>query len=119
MTTKENSAERSDTIRLWGAKGSQPAYEIRDFLARSVIAYEWHELQNDEDAATSGPSAVLSMRAPRSIAADLRVWTVIRGPASVYGAEQEDPNWVIRNNGLGVVVLRRGEAGECANNLLR
>jgi hypothetical protein len=41
------------TVKLFGAKYSPTAYAIRDFLQRSVVAFEWIELQSDEEARTS------------------------------------------------------------------
>jgi hypothetical protein len=38
------------TVKLLGAKYSPTAYAIRDFLQRSVVAFEWIELQSDEEA---------------------------------------------------------------------
>jgi thioredoxin reductase (NADPH) len=38
------------TVKLFGAKHSPAAYAIRDFLQRSVVAFEWIELQSDEEA---------------------------------------------------------------------
>jgi hypothetical protein len=40
------------TVKLFGAKHSPTAYAIRDFLQRSVVAFEWIELQSDEEART-------------------------------------------------------------------
>lgn len=40
------------TVKLFGAKHSPTAYAIRDFLQRSVVAFEWIELQSDEEAHT-------------------------------------------------------------------
>lgn len=51
------------------------------------------------------------MREPRSIASDLRGWTVIRGPASEYGIDQEDRYWPLSNSAEGVVVAWRAKAG--------
>jgi hypothetical protein len=39
------------TVKLFGAKYSPTAYAIRDFL-RSVVAFEWIEVQSDEEART-------------------------------------------------------------------
>lgn len=40
----------SDQIRVFGRAASAAGYEIRDFLGRSVVAYEWVELATDDDA---------------------------------------------------------------------
>lgn len=45
-----NRAGRTGIINFWGAKGSSKAYEIRDFLSRSVINYQWNEVASDEEA---------------------------------------------------------------------
>lgn len=37
-----------DEIRVFGCATSPAGYEIRDFLSRSVVAFEWVELTNDE-----------------------------------------------------------------------
>lgn len=37
-------------IRVWGPRHSPAAYALRDFLARSVITYDWRELGNDAEA---------------------------------------------------------------------
>jgi len=42
--------QQSAKVKLFGARNSPPAYSIRDFLQRSVVAFEWIELQNDEEA---------------------------------------------------------------------
>ena len=35
-------------VRVLGAAHSKEAYEIRDFLARGVVGYEWCEIASDE-----------------------------------------------------------------------
>src|SRR5271167_2890774 len=40
------------TVKLFGAKHSPTAYAIRDILQRSVVAFEWIELQSDQEART-------------------------------------------------------------------
>jgi thioredoxin reductase (NADPH) len=42
----------SITVKLFGTKPSPAAYAILDFLQRSVVAFEWIELQSDEEART-------------------------------------------------------------------
>ncbi|MUL35444.1 FAD-dependent oxidoreductase [Gloeocapsopsis dulcis] len=45
-----NTPPRSATkVRLYGLPNSAQAYEIRDFLNRSVVEFDWIELTNDED----------------------------------------------------------------------
>jgi hypothetical protein len=41
-----NIEQSSAKIKLFGARNSPPAYSIRDFLQRRVVAFEWIELQD-------------------------------------------------------------------------
>jgi thioredoxin reductase (NADPH) len=41
--------QSSAKIKLFGTGNLPPAYSIRDFLQRSVVAFDWIELQNDEE----------------------------------------------------------------------
>ena len=41
--------QSSAKIELFGSRNLPPAYSIRDFLQRSVVAFDWVELQNDEE----------------------------------------------------------------------
>lgn len=52
MTTQPAAAvvDSSDAITVFGRAGSPAGYEIRDFLGRSVVAFEWVELASDEQA---------------------------------------------------------------------
>jgi hypothetical protein len=45
------------------------------------------------------------MREPRSIASDLKGWSVISGPAFDYGDDQEDRYVGVSNSFEGVVVV--------------
>lgn len=36
-------------VRLYGKLNSRAAYDIRDFLQRSVVSFDWIEVQDDED----------------------------------------------------------------------
>jgi thioredoxin reductase (NADPH) len=45
----DNSRSQPKTVRLYGQPNSAEAYEIRDFLNRSVVEFEWIELTCDED----------------------------------------------------------------------
>lgn len=40
----------SITVKLFGVRHSPAAYAIRDFLQRSVVPFEWIELESDEEA---------------------------------------------------------------------
>ncbi|MBL0897574.1 MAG: hypothetical protein IBJ17_02595 [Reyranella sp.] len=42
-------ANRSSRVRLFGQALDGGAYELRDFLQRSVVDFDWIELRNDED----------------------------------------------------------------------
>jgi thioredoxin reductase (NADPH) len=57
-----NSRFDSARVRLLGAPGSAGAFEIRDFLSRSVVAYDWIEL--DETTARELPG-IESLADPR------------------------------------------------------
>jgi len=37
-------------VRLFGQAQADGAYELRDFLQRSVVAFDWIELHSDEDS---------------------------------------------------------------------
>lgn len=53
MTTDQphgSPADPRDEIRVFGRVASPAGYEIRDFLSRSVVAFEWVELTSDEQA---------------------------------------------------------------------
>lgn len=42
-------SNRTARVRLVGVTQSSEAYELRDFLQRSVVAFDWIELKSDED----------------------------------------------------------------------
>jgi thioredoxin reductase (NADPH) len=42
-------ANRIPCLRLVGVAKSSAAYELRDSLQRSVVAFDWIELQSDAD----------------------------------------------------------------------
>ncbi|MEQ8524700.1 NAD(P)/FAD-dependent oxidoreductase [Gracilimonas sp.] len=46
---KQNSTP-SNKLQLIGRAHSQKSYELRDFLKRSVVNFEWIEINNDEEA---------------------------------------------------------------------
>jgi thioredoxin reductase (NADPH) len=50
IPTAAASADGLPRVRLLGPAGSPRAFEIRDFLSRSVVAYDWVELASDEEA---------------------------------------------------------------------
>src|SRR5260370_16998426 len=41
---------RPARVRLFGQAQADGAYELRDFLQRSVVAFDWIELHSDEDS---------------------------------------------------------------------
>ncbi|HYO80499.1 MAG TPA: hypothetical protein VES20_03790 [Bryobacteraceae bacterium] len=41
-------------VKLFGVRGSPAAYTLRDFLQRSVVAFDWVELTTDEEARAAG-----------------------------------------------------------------
>lgn len=49
---KTDDTERRARVVLTGATDSKKAFELRDFLNRSVVAFDWRPLQSDEDART-------------------------------------------------------------------
>jgi len=61
--TKINGA--TALVRVYGPASSTKAYEIRDFLSRSVVEYEWIELPTDEAAQKlPGIASLSDMRLP-------------------------------------------------------
>lgn len=44
-----DSSRAKNQVRLYGQLNMVEAYEIRDFLSRSVVEFDWIELTNDED----------------------------------------------------------------------
>src|SRR5258707_1195691 len=55
--------QSSPKVKLFGTRNSAPAYSIRDFLQRCVVAFEWIELQNDEGGESLQTSKRTSYRA--------------------------------------------------------
>ncbi len=46
---KKNQRQNTHQIKLFGVPNSPEAYAIRDFLNRSVVAFEWLEINTEED----------------------------------------------------------------------
>ena len=51
-------------VRLFGQAQSNEAYQIRDLLTRSVVAFDWIELGSDEDCRRELGSALTDVRLP-------------------------------------------------------
>ncbi|MEG4804747.1 FAD-dependent oxidoreductase [Microcoleus sp. ARI1-B5] len=49
MTNYSGSPSNPRKVKLYGQPNSAAAYEIRDFLNRSVVEFDWIELTSDED----------------------------------------------------------------------
>ncbi|MEH2012631.1 hypothetical protein [Nostoc sp.] len=47
--TNDTTIQSAAKVRLYGLPNSAEAYEIRDFLNRSVVEFDWIELTNDQD----------------------------------------------------------------------
>lgn len=63
--TNDTTAQSAAKVRLYGLPNSAEAYEIRDFLNRSVVEFDWIELTNDQDCDRElGFSALSDLRLP-------------------------------------------------------
>jgi thioredoxin reductase (NADPH) len=49
MTNDSGSSSNPQRVKLYGQPNSAAAYEIRDFLSRSVVEFDWIELTSDQD----------------------------------------------------------------------
>ncbi len=49
MTNDSGSSSNPRRVKLYGQPNSAAAYEIRDFLNRTVVEFDWIELVSDED----------------------------------------------------------------------
>lgn len=49
MTNYSGSSSNPHRVKLYGQPNSASAYEIRDFLKRSVVEFDWIELTSDRD----------------------------------------------------------------------
>lgn len=56
--------DKSVKVRLYGKRGSPQAYQIRDFLQRSDVPFEWVELTADSQARELGLDALDDARLP-------------------------------------------------------
>jgi thioredoxin reductase (NADPH) len=66
-------------VRLFGRGNSAKAFEIRDFLNRSVVEYEWVELDSDEAARRAG--GIASLQDPRLPVCELPDGTRLFSPS--------------------------------------
>ena len=73
-------------IKVYGSALSSRGYEIRDFLARSVIGFEWVELRSDEEARHL--LGICSLRDPRLPLAEMPDGTLLFGASLREVAEQ-------------------------------
>src|SRR2546428_8034088 len=55
---------RTRRVRLFGLHDSSEAYLIRDFLARSVVEFDWVEIHSDADALRELFTALANARLP-------------------------------------------------------
>jgi len=55
---------RTRRVRLFGLHDSSEAYLIRDFLARSVVEFDWVEIHSDADALRELGTALANARLP-------------------------------------------------------
>lgn len=130
--TKETKIENTRRVRLFGQRNDNTAYEIRDFLERSVIAFDWVELSSDEDcrkaldisSLSKTPLPVVELNdgkrlwAPslREVAAELGF---VAQPSrdeydvSIYGAGPAGLSAAVyaASEGLRVVLVERGAVG--------
>jgi thioredoxin reductase (NADPH) len=58
------------SVKLYGRAGSAQAYAIRDFLHRSDIPFEWHEVTTDDQARAAGLNGADDPRLPVCIFSD-------------------------------------------------
>ncbi|WNZ25579.1 FAD-dependent oxidoreductase [Leptolyngbya sp. NK1-12] len=60
MTNDSGSSSNSHRVKLYGQPSSASAYEIRDFLNRSVVEFDWIELTSDQDCSRELSLSTLS-----------------------------------------------------------
>ena len=65
MTNDSGSSSNLHRVKLYGQPNSAAAYEIRDFLKRSVVEFDWIELTSNQDCERElGLSALSDIRLP-------------------------------------------------------
>ena len=61
----ESNGAQAQVVRLFGHRDSAEAWELRDFLKRSVVEFQWIELASDEDCrAVLGLPTLANVRLP-------------------------------------------------------
>lgn len=131
-TNCKPSASHPSVIRLFGGLDDARGYEIRDFLKRSVVEFEWVELTSDEDCAKQlGISDIENLRLPvlqtpngtrlyapslKEVAAALGFVTNPRlreYDVSIYGAGPAGLSAAVyaASEGLRTVLIERGAVG--------
>jgi hypothetical protein len=61
----DDKTTRGPRVRLIGRAQSSEAFELRDFLQRSVVAFDWVKLTGDDDAQRPNDEAANPMRTGR------------------------------------------------------
>ncbi|MCP1121754.1 pyridine nucleotide-disulfide oxidoreductase, partial [Robbsia andropogonis] len=51
-------------LRLFGTRHSRSAYEIRDFLTRSVVEFDWETIETDAQCQKLLGTTILESRLP-------------------------------------------------------
>src|SRR5258706_1120754 len=96
-------------VRLFGLGNSAKAFEIRDFLNRSVVEYEWVELESDETARRI--EGITSLQDPRLPVCELPDGTRLFSPSVRDVAERL--GWVTKPKQIeyDVSIYGAGPAG--------
>lgn len=63
-------ADQVALVQVYGSYGSRAAWEVRDFLSRSVVHFDWHELRSDMDALRATGELLSSPRLPMVVLPD-------------------------------------------------
>lgn len=63
-------ADQVALVQVYGSYGSREAWEVRDFLSRSVVHSDWHELRSDMDALRATGELLSSPRLPMVVLPD-------------------------------------------------
>ena len=95
---KRDGARPARRVRLFGAPGDAEAYRIRDFLARSVVAFDWVALASDQDCRRSLGLAGLGDRERQWLEYGALLHDV--GVHISYEDHHRHSAYLIRNGGL-------------------